>query len=474
MKKHIAVDLGATSGRVIVGNLESFEEVHRFQTPNCAVLGEYYWDAHGIYIEILEGLKKCFDKYGEDIVSIGIDTWGVDYGLLDQSGALVSPIYHYRDARTLPVMDKVIEIAGGRESLYEQSGLSIQSYNTIFQLYAHKSNRPKDFEAASHYLSFPDLLNYWLTGVMCNELTHASTTQLLDPNTNEWNWNLIAQLGFNKEIFGRIVPSGTIVGNLTEALQKKLGASSNVVVVASAAHDTASAVVAVPAVDEEHPLFLSSGTWSILGVGSKDPILTSQAVKGDFSNEKGFDGEALFLQNIVGMWIQTECVNYWKSLGENISWKDLDAQTLEDKAFNSYIDPLDERFMAPNTHDNLMTDRIVSYCRETNQIAPQTHGQFMRAIYRGLAITYAKAVKNLESIVGRKFHSIYIIGGGCKNEILDEWTAQETGLCVYAGPSEATSLGNILTQALACGTVSSLSEGHKLIQKSQNVKVFQN
>lgn len=473
MKKHIAVDLGATSGRVIVGNLKSFEEVHRFQTPNCAVLGEFYWDAHGIYIEILQGLKKCFDKYGDDIISIGIDTWGVDYGLLDESGALVSPIYHYRDSRTLPVMDKVIEIAGGRESLYKQSGLSIQSYNTIFQLYAHKCNRPKDFEAASHYLSFPDLLNYWLTGVMCNELTHASTTQLLNPHTNDWNWDLIAQLGFNVELFGKIVPSGAIVGPLTEDLQKQLGASADVVVVASAAHDTASAVVAVPAVDEEYPLFLSSGTWSILGVGSKDPILTAQALDEGFSNEKGFNGETLFLQNIVGMWIQTECVNYWKSLGQNVSWKELDLQTLEDKTFNSYINPLDERFMAPNTHDNLMTDRIVNYCKETNQKVPQTQGQFMRAIYRGLAITYAKAVKDLESIVGRTFDSIYIIGGGCKNEILDEWTAQETGLCVYAGPSEATSLGNILTQALACGVVSSLSEGHKLIQKSQNVKVFQ-
>ncbi len=472
MKKHIAIDLGATSGRVIVGNLESFEEVHRFTTPNCDVLGEYYWDVHGIYMEILQGLKKCFDKYGDDIVSIGIDTWGVDYGLLDESGALVSPIYHYRDSRTLPVIDKVIEIVGGKESLFEQTGISIQSYNTIFQLYAHKCNRPKDFEAATHYLSVPDLLNYWLTGVMCNELTHASTTQLLNPHTNDWNWELIAKLGFNEAIFGKIVPSGAIVGTLTERLQKQLGAPSNVVVVATAAHDTASAVVAVPCVDEEYPLFLSSGTWSILGVGSKEPILTTQALKEGFSNEKGLKGETLFLQNIVGMWIQTECVNYWKSLGQNISWKDLDAQTREDTTFNSYINPLDERFMAPNTHDNLMTDRIVKYCEETHQDAPQTQGQFMRAIYRGLAITYATAIKNIEKIVGRTFNSIYIIGGGCKNEILDEWTAQETGLCVYAGPSEATSIGNILTQTLACGLVSSLEEGHKLIQKAQNVKVF--
>lgn len=472
MKKHIAIDLGATSGRVIVGTLKEFEEVHRFQTPSCAVLGELYWDVHAIFNEILEGLKKCFDKYGDEIVSIGIDTWGVDYGLLDKSGALVSPVYHYRDSRTLPVIDKVVELAGGKESLYEQSGIAVQAFNTIFQLYAHKSNRPKDFAAACHYLSFPDLLNYWLTGVMCNELTHASTTQLLNPHTNDWNWDLIARLGFNKELFGTIVPCGTIVGNLTEALQKKLGASSEVVVVATAAHDTASAVVAVPSIDEEYPLFLSSGTWSILGVGSKDPILTHQAFEGEFSNEKGLSGEALFLQNIIGMWIQTECVQYWKSLGEELSWKELDAQTVEDETFNSYINPLDERFMSPNTHDNLMTDRIINYCKETGQEVPKTHGQFMRAIYRGLAIAYAKAIKTLENIVGRKFSSIYIIGGGCKNEILDKWTAEETGLCVYAGPSEATSLGNILSQAVACKAVASLSEGREIIQKYQHVKIF--
>lgn len=472
MKKHIAIDLGASNGRVLVGDLGQFEVVHRFVTQNDKILGELYWNLQSLFAEILIGLKKAFSQYGDQISSIGIDTWGVDYVLVDDSGALVSLCYHYRDSRTDGLIEEVSDQLGGKMRIFEETGIAFQPFNTLFQLAAMKRDRPQALKAAARYLSVPDLLAYWLTGVMKNERSHASTTQLYNPRTGSWAWPIIDEMGFERSLFGEIVDSGTILGPLTKEICHELGASADVLVIATGAHDTASAVAAVPASKDETPLYISSGTWSLLGVELSEPRTDEQALSSGFTNEVSASGQIRFLKNIMGMWIQQECVRYWEAQGEAISWKELDEETLACSAYEGYIDPSDTRFLKPNRYDNLMIDRINAWCTEHKMKCPSSKGEYMVAIYRGLAKAYAKAIRDLETVLGKKFTSLYIIGGGCKNEILDQWTAQETSLTVYAGPVEATALGNLVVQAWATGELEDLQQGRDRIREEQKVKVF--
>lgn len=472
-KKYIAVDLGASNGRVIVGDLHEFTVVHRFVTHNETILGEMYWNVIGIFSEIRHGLKKAFAEYGDDIVSIGIDTWGVDYGLLDANGSLVSLAYHYRDSRTDGLIDEVSAKLGGKLAVFERTGIAFQPFNTLYQLAAMQRDRPVTFAAARRYLSIPDLLGYWLTGEMRNERSHASTTQLYDPAAGDWAWDIIDGMGFDRSLFGQIVDSGTVLGSLTEALRHEFGASERVKVIATAAHDTASAVAAVPAASGETPLYISSGTWSLLGVELPEPLLTQEAIDCGFTNEVAASGSIRFLKNIMGMWIQQECVRHWESCGEKIGWKELDEQTVvAAKTYHGMIDPNDGRFLKPNSHESLMTSRIEQWCREHGMAAPSTKGEYMVAIYRGLAKAYAEAIEHLAGLTGRTFRTLNIIGGGSKNEILDQWAADETGLAVVAGPVEATALGNVMVQMLAMGDIASLQGGRDLLRKAQQVKVF--
>lgn len=473
VSKFIAIDLGASNGRVIVGSLEGIEVVHRFITENVRIGGSLYWDAMAIFREIKKGLKLAFQKHGSQIKSIGVDAWGVDYALVDRSGMLVSPVFHYRDDRTDGIIDEVCNLYGGREKVYGRTGIAFQPFDTIYQLYAHKKEHPSAFRAAYRYLSFPDLLCYWLSGVMANELTHASTTQLYDPVAGDWAWDLIKAVGLKKSLFGKIVQSGTVLGSLTGELVAELGAPEGVKVVAIAAHDTASAVAAVPSEEGESCLFLSSGTWSLLGSVEEKPRLTDEFCRSGFTNEIASDGRVRLLENIMGMWIQQECMRHWESQGSLPSWKDLDDMTL--RASSSYkgaIDCTDLRFLKPNAPGNLMEDRVKEFLRETGQAMPSTREEVLVAIYHGLAVTYRKAIVQLEGLLGKKFESLYIIGGGCKNEILDQWTADETGLKVHAGPVEATALGNILMQELAMGQISSLDEGKRVIKETFKIKEF--
>ena len=308
MKKHIAIDLGASNGRVLVGDLTSFEVVHRFVTHNDQILGEFYWNLQGLFSEIKTGLRKAFALYGDQIASIGIDTWGVDYVLTDEKGSLVSLCYHYRDSRTDGLIEEVAQAFGGKMHIYAQTGIAFQPFNTLYQLRAMQKDRPQALAAASHYLSVPDLLAYWLTGVMSNERSHASTTQLYNPKTGIWAWELIDQLGFSRSLFAPIVDSGTVLGPLTVEVSHEVGAPPSVQVIATAAHDTASAVAAVPAATGETPLYISSGTWSLLGVELEEPRIDEQALQSGFTNEVAASGKIRFLKNIMGMWIQQECV----------------------------------------------------------------------------------------------------------------------------------------------------------------------
>jgi len=473
MKKHIAIDLGASNGRVLVGDLSSFEVVHRFVTHNDQILGEFYWNIQGLFSEIKVGLRKAFALYGDAIASIGIDTWGVDYVLTDAKGSLVSLCYHYRDSRTDGLIEEVAQKLGGKMRIYEQTGIAFQPFNTLYQLRAMQRDRPQTLAAAAHYLSVPDLLAYWLTGVMSNERSHASTTQLYDPRTGTWAWKLIDELGLDRSLFSPIVDSGTVLGPLTVEVSHEVGAPASVVVIATAAHDTASAVAAVPSAEGETPLYISSGTWSLLGVELETPRMDEQALQSGFTNEVAASGKIRFLKNIMGMWIQQECVRHWeKEEGTEIAWKTLDEQTIACASYQGWIDPTDQRFLKPNTHGNLMVDRINSWCDEHGIGRPASKGEYMVAIYRGLAKAYAKAIKDLESVLETKFSSLYIIGGGCKNVILDQWAATETGLVVHAGPVEATALGNLIVQAWAAGGISSLQEGRDQIRAQGMVKVF--
>jgi rhamnulokinase len=471
MAKYIAVDLGASNGRVIVGDISGFEVTNRFVTRNEMLLDESHWDITYIFSEIKKGIKSAFAKYGDEIVSIGVDSWGVDYGLLDGHGSLIALPYHYRDARTDGMVD---EVCGklGKKNIFGRTGIAFQQFNTIYQLAAMGKSRPHVLSLAKQYVSIPDLINYWLTGVVVNEISHASTTQLYNPKTKDWDWETIESLNFPKEMFGKLVPSGTVVGPLHESVAQELGSTGQVVVVAVGCHDTASAVAAVPARKGEDFLYISSGTWSLLGVESTLPILSDSALESGFTNEVAVNGNIRFLKNIMGMWIQQECVRYWESRGETISWKDLDKQTLACASYPGYIDPDDNRYLKPNSPQSLMVDRVSENCKELGFEAPSNYGEYMVAIYRGLAKAYAKAIRHLESITGKKYSALHIIGGGCKNEILDQWSADETGLNVYAGPIEATALGNMVVQSYATNGIKNLQEGRELIIKHQKVKEF--
>ncbi|MDD3366890.1 MAG: rhamnulokinase [Sphaerochaetaceae bacterium] len=471
MAKHIAIDLGASNGRVIVGDLSGFEVTNRFVTKSEILLKESHWDIIYIFSEIKKGIKEAFQRYGDQIVSIGVDTWGVDYGLLDEHGSLVAIPYHYRDLRSEGMIEEVTKKLG-RDAIFERTGIAFQPFNTLYQLAAMQKLRPATFSVARHYLSLPDLINYWLTNVMVNEVTHASTTQLYNPNTKDWDWETIDALNFPRHIFGKLVLSGTIVGPLDAAVAQELHAPEHVVVVAGGTHDTASAVAAVPSASGEDFLYISSGTWSLLGVESKTPIVTPAALESGFTNEVAVNGNIRFLKNIMGMWIQQECVHYWEEQGESLSWAELDAETLECANYPGYIDPNDQRYLAQSTPQNLMVDRVVANCKELGFAPPKSKGEYMVAIYRGLAKAYAQAIMHLEQTTGKKYKSLYIIGGGCKNEILDQWSADETGLTVYAGPVEATALGNMLVQGVATGSIASLQEGRAQIIAHQKVTRF--
>lgn len=472
MKKYIAIDLGASNGRVIVGDLEQFEVLNRFVTRNEKVHGSVYWDILYIFSEIKKGLAKAFSKYGDEIVSIGIDSWGVDYGLLDRQGNLIGIPYHYRDDRTDGMMEEVFKKAS-EEMIYQRTGIQFMQLNTIFQLAAMKKNSPELLSQAKQYLSIPDLLNYWLTGVIANEYSHTTTTQLYNTKKGDWAWDIIDALGLPKEIFGEVVPSGTVLGPLTAELQKELKAPEHVQVTAGACHDTAAAVSAVPAAAGDEYIYLSSGTWSLLGSEEKSPIINAASQAYNFTNEGASDGGIRFLKNIMGMWIQQECIRYWEKEGEETAFKKLDEETLACAEFPAAVDPNDSRFLKPNSSHSPMPQRIREYCRENGMEIPEKKGEYMAAIYRGLAKAYAKYVEQLAELTGKTFTALYIIGGGSKNFILNQWTANETGMTTYAGPIEATALGNILTQAIAVGDIKDKFEGRKIIRKSQNVKEFQ-
>ena len=468
MKKYIAVDLGASNGRVIVGDLNSIEVISRFPSRPVRIKKTIYWDFLGLMADIREGLKAAFRKYGDEIVSIGFDTWGVDYALLDENGELLGNPYHYRDERNDGMVEEFLKIVP-RDEVYSETGVQFMQINTLYQIFAHNRTSPGVVKAARHFLTVPDLLNYWLTGVMKNEFSEVTTTQLYNPVKKEWSEKLIKAAGFDPEIFKEIILPGTVLGPLLPEEAKKLGAGPDVVVTAVACHDTASAVAAMPAVNGGNPAYISSGTWSLLGIELEKPAINELSLKYNFTNEGGREGTITYLKNIMGLWIIQECKAFWDKNDQEYSWPQIVDMAKAAGSHGARIDVDDPVFLKSNLTSSGMPVRVREYCKAHGGDIPETVGEIAACVFRSLAEKYAAIIKMLEESTSGKIDCLHIIGGGCQNELLNRWTAEAIKIPVYAGPVEATAIGNILVQAVAAGEVSSYEDGRKMIAENFEV-----
>ena len=454
---YLAVDIGASSGRHMLAHLEDgeiiLEEIHRFSNGMIEVDGHKRWDTEELFRQIIIGLKKC-KELGKIPVSMGIDTWAVDYVLLDENDNVLRPCFGYRDDRTKGMDEEVYKIIP-EEKLYERTGIQKAIFNTIYQLMADK--RDGYFKDAKSFLMVPDYLHYLLTGVKSNEYTNCSTTQLLNPESMEWDYDLIEMLGFPKSIFKQIHKPGTFIGSFTDAVKTEVGFDCKVVLPPT--HDTASAVLSVPNTSDD-VLYISSGTWSLLGTENKKAICTKEAMEANFTNEGGYDGRFRFLKNIMGLWMIQSVRNELIAAGQEYSFAEL-CNLAEQAEIESIVDANDQCFLAPKS----MISDVRDYCKANGQAVPQTPGELAKVIYQSLAICYRKACEEVEAITGKSFPTINVVGGGAKAGYLNKLTAETTGKKVIAGPFEATALGNIGAQMIANGEVDDLKEFRKIVEE---------
>lgn len=467
---YLAVDLGASSGRVMAavydGRRLELEEAHRFGNPGHAVRGGFHWDFLQLFADIKTGLRVAAARHGKAAVSLGIDTWGVDYGLLDRRGRLLGLPCQYRDPRTQGMEKKACRLMP-REKIYGLTGIQFMFFNTLMQLLAEQSTKSVPLAEAHRLLFTPDLFNFWLTGVQANEYTIASTSQLLDARTRDWAWPLIKAMGLPKRIFGPLVAPGTELGRVTADVGAEIGAPW-LRVIAPGCHDTASAVAAVPAQGTGHA-YLSSGTWSLMGVEVDQPVLTDKAYAYNFTNEGGVGGKIRLLKNICGLWLQQECKRVWEKQGQKLTYEDFSPLAAAARPFVAVIDPDSPDFAQPCD----MPARIRAFCKRTGQKAPATPGETIRTILESLALKYRRVLGLLEDLTGRHFDTLHIVGGGSQNALLNPFAANALQRPVVAGPVEATALGNVLMQMLATGAVKSVEEGRAVIRRSFPTRTFQ-
>ena len=465
-----AVDLGAESGRVILGTLKGeqlkIEEAHRFPTGGVRLGGSIHWDVLRLWNEIKTGLSKVADQSGGGLDSIGLDTWGVDFGLLDANDNLIGNPYHYRDARTNGMMDKVFEKVP-KEEVYAQTGIQFMQLNSLYQLYALVQADDPGLSIARTFLNMPDLFNFYLTGLKASEFTVATTTQCYNPVEKYWAMDLLSTLGIPTNIFKKIVDPGSVLGGLRGSLADELGLPKTAVI-ASSGHDTASAVSAVPASTKDY-IYLSSGTWSLMGVLLDDPMINAESLAANMTNEGGLGGKIRYLKNIVGLWMVQECRTQWTNEGNEYSYADLTQMAAAAPGFGSLINPSDARFLAPEN----MPVAIQSYCQETCQTVPVDKGAILRCGLESLALEYRWVAEQIDRLTGKTHPIIHIIGGGTQNKLLNQLAASATGRNVIAGPVEATAIGNILVQAIAMGEISSLAEGRSIVSESFDVETYQ-
>lgn len=464
-KYYAAVDMGASSGRLMVGWIENgkmqLEEIHRFENGMVKKDDELCWEFDRIFREIVTGLKKC-RELGKIPVSLGVDTWGVDFVLLDKDGGVLGNTVGYRDHRTDGMDDEVYKIIS-QNDLYARTGIQKAIYNTIYQLMAVKKKYPQYMEQADSLLFVPDYFHYLLCGKKVNEYTEATTSQLINAQTNDWDYELMDMLGYKKSMFNELVMPGTSLGNLRPELAEEIGYDLEIVVPCT--HDTGSAVLAVPANDDDF-VYISSGTWSLMGVEMARPDCSQQSCDLNFTNEGGYNHRFRHLKNIMGLWmIQSVRHEY----GDKYGFAEICEMAEEAKDFPSRVDANDNCFLSP---DN-MTQAVKDYCRNSGQQVPETLGEIATAIYTSLAECYARTVKELEETTGRTYSRIHVVGGGSNAGYLNELTAKATGKEVHAGPGEATAIGNITAQMLKAKEFASVEAARDVIHESFGIKIYQ-
>lgn len=461
---YLAVDIGASSGRHILGHMENgkmqLEEIHRFENGMVKKDGEMCWETDRLFKEIVAGLKKC-KEIGKIPVSMGIDTWGVDFVLLDKDDKLLGNAVGYRDKRNIGMDEKVYEKIS-LEDLYARTGIQKAIYNTVYQLMAVKQKYPQYMEQAETLLFIPDYLHFLLTGRKANEYTEATTGQLVSPVTKDWDYELMDILGYKKEMFQELVMPGTSLGGLRKELVDEIGFDLEVVVPAT--HDTGSAVLAVPANDDDF-IYISSGTWSLMGVERMQADCSKKSCELNFTNEGGYGYRFRYLKNIMGLWM-IQSVRH--EFGDKYGFAEICAEAEKNKDFPSRVDANDECFLAPEN----MTEEVKNYCRRTGQQVPETLGEIATVIYASLADCYAKTASEIEEIAGRSFSRIHIVGGGSNAGYLNELTAKATKKEIHAGPTEATAIGNLTAQMLKAKEFASVEEARDVIHESFDVKIY--
>ena len=469
-KYYFSVDLGATSGRTIIGRIDDnkfeLEEVTRF--PNNLIIqgGHYYWDIYALYFEVIKGLKEVARR-GLDIVSIGIDTWGVDFVFIGEDNAILRNPRAYRDPITFEAMDDYLQNVISKKEVYDITGIQFMSFNSLFQLYAMRKEDNSALKHAKKILFVPDALSWMLTGEEVCEYTIASTSQLLDPRTKQLDERLLASVGLDRTKFGKMVMPGTKIGVLTEEVQQLTGLGA-VPVIAVAGHDTGSAVAAVPAKNEQFA-YLSSGTWSLMGIETKDAIINDLSYERNFTNEGGIEGTTRFLKNICGMWLYERCRLEWPEEVRKLPHPELQGSAMQVEPFRSLINPDDQLFASPKS----MIGAIQQYCSDTNQPVPETPAEICRCIFDSLALRYKQVFQWLQEFSPFELKTLHVIGGGSLNKYLNQFTANATGATVLAGPQEGTAIGNIMLQAQAAGLVKDIWEMRRIIANSLDLVKYE-
>jgi rhamnulokinase len=467
---YIACDLGAESGRVMLGRLEDgrleLEELHRFPSAAVRVLGTLRWDVLRIFEELKTGLS-ALAKRKLPVSSLSVDSWGVDYVLINAVHPVLWPPFHYRDSRTDETYDKVRKNVGA-ELIFEETGIQFMSINTIYHLVSDAEKSGPLLELADCFLTIGDYFNYLFSGVPRVDESNASTTQLYNPRTHDWSSVLIERCGLPRKIFPEIVAPGTILGPLLSEVAAETGLGE-LQVVATCSHDTGAAVAAVPAEDTDDWAYLSSGTWSLLGVELPNPLINEKVRQLNYTNEAGYGGTTRFLKNIVGLWLFQESRREWLKQGLDQDYATLIGEAERAEPFRSLIDPRAVRFIKPGN----MPKRIADYCRETDQPAPETPGQFVRCILESLALLYRVTLEEIERLTGRTIRRLHIVGGGSRNTLLNEFAASATERQVIAGPVEATAIGNVLLQAVALGHIKSLPVLRRIVTDSFALQTFE-
>lgn len=465
-KSYLAFDFGAESGRAVLGHLQSgiltTEEIHRFPNEPVEYGSSLHWDVPRLWLEVRKSLG-CVEQ--RQLAGIGVDAWGVDYALLGECGDLLQNPYHYRDRRTEGVMEEVFRLVS-KEEIYRSTGIQFMPINTLYQLFAAFRRTPKIVAAAKQMLTIPDLFNYWLTGKAVCELTNATTTQLVDPFRRQWAESLMQKLGLPADLPAPIVEPGTVLGTLLPGVVQT-PSMAGTPVIAPACHDTGSAVAAITA--REGTAFLSSGTWSLIGIEVDHPVLTPEALRLNFTNEGGVCGTTRLLKNVMGLWMLQGCRNFWSAQGQCSDYRELVELAEGEPAFAHLVDPNDESFLRSTD----MPGAIDSFCMRTHQPTPKSPGAYVRCVLESLALKYQLVLRSLERLCGRTIEHIRVIGGGSRNRLLNQFTAEATGRRVLAGPTEATALGNIAMQILAAGEAASLEEVRAMVDRSFPTEIFE-